>query len=164
MKNRVFLIVIAMLAIGAGVVFMRSQGDTPRHSDHSSAVVAPSVSHSEPAHTHSARVPAYQTASQIGQLAPTLPPSEFFGKAREAYLVAKAIPQTLAQLPCYCHCDQEFGHKSLHSCYVDNHASQCAVCVDEALLAYKLQKEQHLTPEQVREIIIEKYSAAQSEH
>ena len=35
----------------------------------------------------------------------------------------------------------------------------CAVCVDEALLAYKLQKDQKLTPEQVREKIIEKYSA-----
>jgi hypothetical protein len=29
------------------------------------------------------------------------------------------------------------------------------------LLAYKLQKEEKLTPEQVREKIIEKYSAAQ---
>jgi hypothetical protein len=33
--------------------------------------------------------------------------------------------------------------------------------VDEALLAYRLQKEQKLTPEQVREIIIEKYSDGQ---
>ena len=76
-------------------------------------------------------------------------------------MVAKEVPQTLAQLPCYCHCDQSFGHKSLQTCYVDDHAAHCAVCVDEALLAYRLQKEQKLTPEQVREIIIEKYSEGQ---
>jgi len=104
-------------------------------------------------------VPAYQSASQIDKLEPTLPPAQFVGKTRAAYQAAKEIPQTLAQLPCYCECDQAFGHKSLQSCFVDDHASQCAVCVDEALLAYKLQKEDKLPPEQVREVIIEKYSA-----
>jgi hypothetical protein len=62
-------------------------------------------------------------------------------------------------LPCYCHCDEGFGHKSLHSCFVDDHASHCAVCVDEALLAYKLQTEGGLTPEQIRERIVAQYSA-----
>ncbi len=81
------------------------------------------------------------------------------GKAREAYKAAKEIPETLAQLPCYCHCDEGFGHKSLHSGFEDDHASHCAVCVDEALLAYRLEKEQRLTPEQLRKIIIEKYAA-----
>ena len=88
----------------------------------------------------------------------TLEPSQFFGKAREAYQVAKRIPATLAQLPCYCHCDQSFGHKSLHTCFVDDHASHCAVCVDEALLAYQLQTKDKLTPDQVREKIVEEYS------
>jgi hypothetical protein len=98
-------------------------------------------------------------ASQVGDLPPTLPAANFFGKAREAYAAAKEIPGTLAQLPCYCYCDKAFGHKSLHTCFVDDHASQCAVCVDEALLAYRLQKEERKTPEQVRQIIIEKYAA-----
>jgi hypothetical protein len=102
-------------------------------------------------------VPAYQTAEQAKQLGPTLEPAQFFGKAREAYQVARHIPQTLAQLPCYCHCDRGFGHKSLHTCFEDDHASHCAVCVDEALLAYQLQRDEKLTPEQVRAKIIEKY-------
>jgi hypothetical protein len=91
----------------------------------------------------------------------TLAPAQFSGKTRQAYTVAKEIPDTLAQLPCYCHCDQSFGHKSLHSCFEDDHASQCAVCTDEALLAYRLEKQEKLTPEQVRKIIIEKYSSEQ---
>jgi hypothetical protein len=68
------------------------------------------------------------------------------------------IPQTLAQLPCYCHCDESIGHKSLYSCFVDEHASQCAVCVREALTAYQLQS-QGLAPAKIRERIIAEYSA-----
>jgi len=84
---------------------------------------------------------------------------QFAGKTREAYKAAQQIPATLVQLPCYCHCDEGFGHKSLHSCFEDDHAAHCAVCVDETLLAHRLQKEQRLTPDQIRKIIIEKYSA-----
>ena len=138
-------------------MMMRSGGSSKQTNEPATAV----DSHATAPHSHAARVPAFQTVAQIDTLPPTLPANKFIGKSREAYLVAKEIPKTLAQLPCYCECDKAFGHKSLYSCFVDDHASQCAVCVDEALLAYKLQKEERLTPEQVRERIIEKYSAAQ---
>jgi len=104
-------------------------------------------------------VPAYQGPEAVHNLRATLSPNEFFGKAREAYAAAKEIPQTLAQLPCYCHCDKSFGHKSLHTCFEDDHASHCAVCVDEALLAYKLQKQDRMTPEEIRRTIIAQYNA-----
>lgn len=96
-----------------------------------------------------------------GNLGPTLPAEDFTGKTRAAYRVAKEIPETLAQLPCYCYCDRGMGHKSLHSCFEDDHAAHCAVCVDEALLAYSLQKDSRMTPQQVRVKIIEKYASAQ---
>jgi hypothetical protein len=70
----------------------------------------------------------------------------------------KQIPVTIAQMPCYCHCDRGFGHKSLHSCFEDDHATHCATCVDEALVAYRLQKEQKLSPAQIRERIIAEFS------
>lgn len=161
MRTKLLLMILVILALGAGtLVVMRPGGgateivqapDTPTVAAHNTAAHAD--------HPGKPRVPAYQSASEVGKLPPTLPASEFFGKTREAYVVAKQIPETLAQLPCYCECDKAFGHKSLHTCFVDDHASQCAVCVDEALLAYKLQKDEKLTPEQVREKIIEKYSA-----
>ncbi|MGI9165533.1 MAG: CYCXC family (seleno)protein [Pyrinomonadaceae bacterium] len=172
MKNRILWIVVSVLVLGvAGLLLAGSSENRPAknretavESKPRSAESQPAASHSETAHSHSpaiGQVPAFQTASQAQQLAPTLTPAQFVGKTREAYMVAKQIPQTLAQLPCYCHCDQSFGHKSLQTCFVDDHAAHCAVCVDEALLAYRLQKEQRLTPEQVREIIIEKYSDSQ---
>jgi hypothetical protein len=94
-------------------------------------------------------------------LGPTLPAEDFTGKTRAAYRVAEQIPGTLAQLPCYCYCDRGMGHKSLHSCFEDEHAAHCAVCVDEALLAYSLTKDAKMTPQQVREKIVEKYSVDQ---
>jgi hypothetical protein len=162
MKNRVLVVVIAGLVFGAvGLILMRGRGNSSSQDNPISTGSTPAATESVSAHNHAARVPAYQNASQVSELAPTLPPAQFVGKARTAYQVAKEIPKTLAQLPCYCECDQAFGHKSLQSCFVDDHASMCAVCVDEALLAYKLQKEDKLTPEQVREKIIEKSSASQ---
>jgi uncharacterized membrane-anchored protein YhcB (DUF1043 family) len=105
------------------------------------------------------RVPAhFKDAKSAQPLAPTLDPQQFFGQARAAYQVAREIPETLAQLPCYCYCDEGHGHKSLHTCFEDDHSSMCAVCVSEALTAYKLQKEDGLTPAEVRERIIEQFS------
>lgn len=157
MKIRILFAIIAVLSfVAAGVLFMRSSGKSTQREP-----ATASDSHSEASHSHGTRVPAFQQVSETGSLPPTLAANKFVGKSREAYVVAKEIPATLAQLPCYCECDKAYGHKSLHSCFVDDHASQCAVCVDEALLAYKLQKEEKLTPEQVRDRIIEKYSKTQ---
>ncbi len=107
--------------------------------------------------TRTARVPAFQDAQSAKSLRPTLPAEQFFGPTRDAYRVVKEIPETIAQLPCYCHCDMSFGHKSLYSCFEDTHASQCAVCVNEALIAYNLHKG-GMPPAQIREYIIQQYS------
>jgi hypothetical protein len=105
------------------------------------------------------RVPAhYKDVASARPLKATLDPELFLGKTRQAYQVAREIPETLAQLPCYCYCDQGFGHKSLHTCYEDDHSAHCSTCVDEALMAYQLQKEQNLAPAQIRDRIIEEFS------
>jgi hypothetical protein len=142
-----------------------------RRSSGSNAAATPAAAAAQPAtdahagHAHAAqgdRIPAYaKTAAELKFLPATLSPQKFVGKTRAAYLAVREIPQTIAQLPCYCHCDVGFGHKSLHTCFVDDHASHCAVCVDEAMLAYALHKEGRLTPEQIRERIVAKYSQPQ---
>jgi hypothetical protein len=125
----------------------------------------PGTDHARAADPHgiggvAGRVPAFVTNPvALKSLAPTLAPETFTGKRRAGYEAARAIPETLAQLPCYCHCDRGFGHKSLHSCFVDDHGANCSICLDEALLAYQLQTEEKLKPEQIRERIIAKYGA-----
>jgi hypothetical protein len=102
------------------------------------------------------RVPAYYTeAPTLASLNPTLSPDQFSGKVKKAYQVAKEIPQTLAQLPCFCYCDT-IGHKSLHSCYEDDHATGCTVCVDSALSASEL-KQQGISDGEIRDRLIAKY-------
>lgn len=125
--------------------------------------VAPHPSHSQMDSMDSTnRVPAhFEMPPNAASLAPTLAPERFTGPTREAYRAAQEIPQTLAQLPCYCHCDQSVGHKSLHSCFEDDHGAHCAVCVNEALMAYQMEKGLGLKPAQIRERIIAHYAAEQ---
>ena len=114
------------------------------------------------AHSHStvARIPAYYTAPpNLNTLPPTLSPELFTGNERLAYQAAKEIPQTLAQLPCYCHCDKGFGHKSLLSCFQTEHGENCGICIGEALMAHNLEKRAKLNVVQIRERIITAYGS-----
>ena len=124
-----------------------SQPETPHN--HAAEATASSA-HAIPAH--------FEVAPSKSSLGPTLEPDKFTGPTREAYRAVREIPVTIAQLPCYCHCDRGFGHKSLYSCFEDDHAAHCAVCVNEALLALKLEKEQKMTPAQIREAIVAQFS------
>ena len=121
----------------------------PAEHNHTAAP-APNAAQAVPAH--------FEVAPGKSSLGPTLEPEKFTGPTRDAYRAVKEIPVTIAQLPCYCHCDRGFGHKSLYSCFEDDHAAHCAVCVNEALLALKLEKEQKLSPAQIRQKIIAQYS------
>jgi hypothetical protein len=105
------------------------------------------------------RVPAFQTdKNSLKKLPPTLSPKKFTGTTRKAYQVAKDMPEVLAQLPCYCYCDQAHGHKSLHTCYTDDHSANCGICIDEALMADRLYKEEKLSVSQIRERIMQEFS------
>ena len=103
------------------------------------------------------RIPAhFKEPPDVKELPPTLDPAQFKDKVREAYQVAKDNPQVLAQLPCFCYCDT-IGHKSLHSCYEDEHSTGCTVCIDSALTAKALTKEGK-SPSEIRENLIAKYT------
>lgn len=151
MRAKTILIIVALFGAALTVLVLSRQGRnaTARQS---------SATRSNGPGNTSQHVPAfYETPPAVSSLAPVLPPEQFTGKTREAYQAVKEIPQTIAQMPCYCNCDESFGHKSLHSCFEGTHASQCAVCVGEALTAYRLQKEGR-TASEIRESIIAEYS------
>ena len=102
-------------------------------------------------------VPAFQISPTAASLGPTLDPAMFTGSAQTAYKIAKEIPETLAEVPCYCHCDRGFGHKSLHSCFKDDHGSNCSICINEAIAAYKMKKETKMSGREIRDAIIKQY-------
>ena len=54
---------------------------------------------------------------------PPLSPARFVGQTARAYQIANEIPDILDQLYCYCQCDRSLGHKSLLSCFTDDHGA-----------------------------------------
>ena len=159
-KSKNWLLVggIALLLVAA-VLIVYSASTNRSATTRSNVSRQPAAqNHSHPPKSGVKRVPAYEVAPVRANLAPTLEPERFTGITRDAYRAVRQIPVTIAQLPCYCHCDEGFGHKSLYSCFEDDHAAHCDVCVREALLALTLEKEHKLTPAQIRDRIVAQYS------
>ena len=156
--KRPWLLLAGIAILGIAAILMVHSSSLNQTPTHEHAVAEASVEPAPPASPVAQVMPAhYEHAPSRSSLGPTLDPEKFTGVVREAYRAAREIPQTLAQLPCYCHCDRGMGHKSLHSCYEDDHASHCAVCVNEAILALKLEKEQKLSPAQIRDRIVQEF-------
>ncbi len=153
MKRKVVMAVVAASLVAAALFVFTRPGQPQRGVQESARDLTPQAS-------AGAVVPAhYETAPERASLAATLAPERFTGLARAAYRAVMENPELIAQMPCYCHCDRSFGHKSLHSCFEDDHAAHCAVCVNEALAAYKLQKDQHLSAPEIRRRIIAEFGA-----
>lgn len=159
-KNWLLIAGIALLVVAAVLMVTSANKQAPSQATQTSTTTqTPAPSQHEHSTTATANtVPAhFEVPPSKSSLGPTLNPESFTGPARDAYRAAREISVTLAQLPCYCHCDQGFGHKSLYSCFESDHAAHCAVCVQEALLALKLEKEGK-SPSQIRDTIVAQYS------
>jgi len=148
----------------AGTVYWASRQQTPQVPPQPPAsATAPAAPPMMPMDAHSLMepavtpetIPSYFASAEAAQPYPaTLPPSQFpHPIIARAYQVAKEIPGTLAQQPCYCYCSRTAGHRGLLDCYADLHGSACSVCIQEALLADKLHKEGR-SASQIREAII----------
>jgi hypothetical protein len=70
-----------------------------------------------------------------GETRLTLSPVTFIGETAKAYQLAKDNRELLDSMFCYCNCKKNYGHKSLLSCYVDNHAEKCKICRDQTFYA-----------------------------
>jgi hypothetical protein len=66
-----------------------------------------------------------------------------------AYKMAAKVPLVLYQEPCYCRCDREMGHTSLHSCFEGTHGAACSTCMKEGVYSY-LETKKGRSPAQIR--------------
>lgn len=73
--------------------------------------------------------------------APVLDPSRFFGAAAMGYASAKACPEIVSRLFCYCGCDISDSHNSLVDCFTTIHGVDCHICQEEAVMALKMLRE-----------------------
>jgi hypothetical protein len=86
--------------------------------------------------------PTKDAAAIVSLAADVLSPSLFADeRTKAAYQTAKDIPEVLEQLPCFCGCMQNFGHKNNLFCFKDEHGSGCTLCQDIALDARKMHDE-----------------------
>jgi hypothetical protein len=93
-----------------------------------------------------ADVPAYHTAPppHATKLPAVLSGKQLTGPLfqypwqKEVYVEAAKVPTVLYQLPCYCRCDRNMGHTSLHSCFEGLHGAECSTCAKEGHYAYEM--------------------------
>jgi len=90
-----------------------------------------------------AKEPAQAPASGLVETRPVLPASGFTGRVAQAYQIAAEIPQALDKLYCYCKCKENptLKHKTLLTCYTNDHASKCEICMREAEIADEMTKQ-----------------------
>jgi hypothetical protein len=69
-----------------------------------------------------------------------LDPGRFGADERlvRAYTAARTIPAVFDGLYCYCQCKENFGHRSLLTCFESEHGASCDICLAEAELAYEM--------------------------
>jgi hypothetical protein len=103
-------------------------------------------------------IPAYNATAPKKALPPILSGNQltgiYFSHPYQvvAYQMAAKIPAVLHQQPCYCHCDRELKHNSLHSCFEGTHGAACSTCMKEDVFAYQ-QTKKGQTPTQIRAAI-----------
>ena len=159
MKKLLIPIVLLLFVAAVVVVWSNDQTQTAGTSRPAitKAVSQPSREHGHMQYAAKGRVPAYYPIEPgKAQLPQTLSSELFTGNIKLAYQAAKDIPQTLAQLPCYCHCDRGHNHKSLHSCFESEHGENCGICIGEALMAHNLHK-QGVAVSEIRKRVITAY-------
>ena len=71
----------------------------------------------------------------------------------KSYELAAKVPKLIYQQPCYCYCDRNHGHKSLHTCFESTHGAMCGTCMAEVFYSYQMSKK-HWTAAQIRAGII----------
>lgn len=129
------LMLAAFLLIGC------SGADTPADT--------PAVTPQPPA----AQAPSTQAATDAAGVNKVLDAARFDDpRVQAAYTAAKQYAHVLEELYCYCRCKENLGHRALVECFESDHASQCDVCMNEAVIAAKMTKEGR-TPKEIQKAI-----------
>lgn len=71
------------------------------------------------------RIPAhFSNVADARPLPAVLDPKQFSDPSVvKAYRYAKELPEIFSQQPCYCHCDNGDGHRSLLDCFATDHGA-----------------------------------------
>ena len=97
--------------------------------------------------------PSTQATADAAGVNKVLDPAGFADqRVRLAYDAAKEYAHVLEQIYCYCHCKKNIGHRALIECFETDHASNCDVCMNEAMIAARMTKDGK-TPQEIQKAI-----------
>lgn len=102
---------------------------------------------------------------QLIETRPVVPASQYSGKTATAYKYAAEIPEVIDAQFCFCFCkeNKSFNHKTLLTCFTDNHGAMCGICQNEVIRSYDLYKAG--TPiEKIQEIINAEFGKKKHSH
>ena len=148
-KNKLPTIIIAAAIVVAGYFAVQAAGPG---ADEAGPITASQTVSSIPV-----------TNVNLIETRPLMAPNRFRGSVASVYRWAAEIPGVFDQLYCYCKCKENprFKHKTLLTCYVDQHASKCNICLKEGQIAWELTKK-GMDPQQIRGEIDKYYAKLRS--
>jgi hypothetical protein len=120
-----------------------SSNDSPDHTEHAPAAQPPSAQ----------STPSTQAPTDVARVNKVLDPAGFSDpQVRAAYEAAKQYAHVLEEVYCYCRCKENIGHRALVECFETGHATNCSVCLNEAVIAAKMTKDGK-TPKEIQKAI-----------
>lgn len=133
-------------ALSGGPIAAPTAEDHSGHA-HSQLAAGTSVAASTPVANPSSLPAAERKAQSVllkkkaaGNLADTITdPNQFENpEVRDTYEKAKLVADRLDKMYCYCRCkeNEQLAHNSLLTCFQDDHAAHCGICLREAQQAW----------------------------
>jgi hypothetical protein len=107
---------------------------------------------------------AHHPAPRAGLTAADVAPAAryvAYPRVAEVYAMAAQIPDVLDGIYCHCDCSKHSGHRSLLTCFQDDHGAACDVCLTEAALAFRMIGEGRSLKE-IRKAVDALYAAART--
>jgi hypothetical protein len=138
---RAVLLLGAAAAVAIALPAPQAQGQAHQHG---TAKPAPTAAPAK----NAAQAPAPTNGCDVCiEKSPLQSPSKYAGwndtDVKKSYEAARKYPATIDLLHCFCECKESprEHHKSLLTCFTNDHAAGCGICQHEAILAAKLKDE-----------------------
>jgi hypothetical protein len=83
----------------------------------------------------------HHPAPRQGLTAADVVPAERYAaypRIAEVYHMVAQIPEVIDGIYCHCDCSIHSDHRSLLTCFQDDHGAACDVCLTEAALAFRM--------------------------
>jgi hypothetical protein len=83
----------------------------------------------------------HHPAPRQGLTAADVVPAERYAaypRIAEVYQMVAEIPDVIDGIYCHCDCSIHSDHRSLLTCFQDDHGAACDVCLTEAALAFRM--------------------------